>query len=191
MHINDNYVSIFDIAYQEFHKKHEVFISHNEIMNEIKKLSLDQTVNSLSDDSFGGYAVKEEIAALSSKWSKIDAIFTDLNNQIETMINHQNQGTIYLEPSKDMEQRLQTLRSQQDGTASNMDNISTNLNITKLSELISSLKNFEKMQDDLKQQISYCEQTVKEVKIDIDQMQNDAMLIEDERHLSRLLTVKI
>ena len=90
-----------------------------------------------------------------------------------------------------MEQRLQTLRSQQDGTASNMDNISTNLNITRLSELISSLKNFEKMQDDLKQQISYCEQTVKEVKIDIDQMQNDAMLIEDERHLSRLLKVKM
>ena len=101
-------------------------------MNEIKKLSLDQTVNSLSDDSFGSYAVKEEIAALSSKWSKIDAIFTDLNSQIETMINHQNKSTIYLEPSKDMEQRLQTLRSQQDGTASNMDNISTNLNITEL-----------------------------------------------------------
>ena len=91
----------------------------------------------------------------------------------------------------DMEQRLQTLRSQQDGTTSNMDNISKNLNITRLSELISSLKNFDKMQDDLKQQISYCEQTVKEVKIDIDQMQNDAMLIEDERHLSRLLKVKI
>ena len=160
-------------------------------MNEIKKLSLDQTVNSLSDDSFGSYAVKEEICALSSKWSKIDAIFTDLNSQIESMINHQNKSTIYLEPLKDMEQRLQTLRSQQDGTASNMDNISTNLNITRLSELISSLKNFDKMEDDLKQQISYCEQTVKEVKIDIDQMQNDAMLIEDERHLSRLLKVKI
>ena len=166
-------------------------MSHNEIMKEIKKLSQDQTVNSLSDDSFGSHTVKEEIDALSSKWSKIDAIFSDLNSQIETMISHQTNHTVYLEPLREMEQRLKELRSQNHKTASNMDDISTNLNITRLSELIDSLKSFESLEEDSRQQIINCEQTIKEVKIDIDQMQTEAILVEDERHLSRLLKVGV
>ena len=167
-----------------------MFISHNEIMNEIKKLSEDQTVNSLSDDSFGSHAVKEEIGALSSKWARIDAIFSDLNAQIETMINHQNKHSVYLESLTEMEQRLKNLRSHNHKTTSNMDDISTNLSITKLSELIESLKHFESLEEDLKHQINNCEQTIKEVKIDIDQMQTETILVEDERHLSRLLKVR-
>ena len=166
-------------------------MSHNEVMKEIKKLSHDQTVNSLSDDSFISHTVKEEIDALSSKWSKIDAIFSDLNSQIETMISHQTNHTVYLEPLKEMEQRLKDLRSRNQKATSNMDDISTNLNITRLSELIDSLKSFESLEEDSRQQISNCEQTIKEIKMNIDQMQTETILVEDERHLSRLLKVRV
>ena len=183
------------VAYQEFQKKREAFISHNEIMNEIKKLSADQSVNSLSDDSFGSYAVKEEIEQLSSKWSKIDAIFTDLNNQMASMIDHQTHSiylknsTIYLEPLNDMEQRLQKLRSQEEGKKSNIDDISTNLNITRLAELISSLKNFETLEKNVLSQINDAGGMINKAKLNIDKMESETVLTEDERHLSGLLRV--
>ena len=52
---------LLQLAFEDFQKKRKVFTSHSEIMNEIRKLSLDSSINSFTSQSFGSCAVKEEI----------------------------------------------------------------------------------------------------------------------------------
>ena len=64
-------------AIEDYDKKHTTFVSHNEIMEEIKKLSGHATFHLAS-----GNSIQDEITRLSAKWDYLDEKFKSTHDVI-------------------------------------------------------------------------------------------------------------
>ena len=167
-------------------------------MNEIRKLSLDTSINSFSSQSFGSCTVKEEIDKLSTKWEHLDSQFDECHNAImnkkEVLINKikeidgECQSNIYLESIPIMEKRLKELKLQRT-ESSNIDNISTNMNITKLTDLIENYGSFEILRQNSLSWINDTKSTINRAKQNIERMKEEAAIYQDEQSLLNLLKV--
>ena len=167
------------IVREDFEKKHNAFVAHNESMKEIQNLS-----QSTSTTSCQNYIVEEEVAKLSTKWDELKEKFNDIHAQVIdkkeapvvdknlTNVDEEARG-VYLEPLPNMEQKLDELES--DSTKkSNLNEISTKMTIIKLKELIANFRSF----DNLRQSSIAWTDTVQS-KIDIAKRNTDLMTDED------------
>ena len=182
------------IVREDFEKKHNAFVAHNESMKEIQNLS-----QSTSTTSCQNYIVEEEVAKLSTKWDELKEKFNDIHAQVidkkEAPVVDKNLANvdeeargIYLEPLPNMEQKLDELES--DSTKkSNLNEISTKMTIIKLKELIANFRSF----DNLRQSSIAWTDTVQS-KIDVAKRNTDLMtdedtLLQDEQTLTKVLQV--
>jgi hypothetical protein len=169
-------------------------------MNEIRKLSLDSSINSFSSQTFGSCSVKEEIDKLSTRWKHLDAQFNDRHNEIikkkETVtrklatVDSGSQNNIYLESIPIMEKRLKDLKTQH-AEPSNFADISTNMTITKLTDLIENYGSFEILRQNSLSWINDTKAGIHRAKQNIDQMAEESIIYQDEQFLTNLLKVKL
>ena len=167
-------------------------------MSEIRKLSLDSSINSFASQSFGSCTVKEEIDKLSARWKHLDAQFNDQHNEIlkkkETITSKltgeddNSQNNIYLESIPIMETRLRDLKSQK-AEPSNFADISTNMNITKLAGLIENYGSFEILRQNSLSWINDTNAGIHRAKQNINRMAEKSIIDQDEEFLTNLLKV--
>ena len=192
-----NGINIF-LALDNFQKKRAVFESHNATMLEIMNLSKDTDGNPFSISSFGSTSVKEEIDRLSSKWTGLEAKFNVIEKELlkaptilpskDTVVDETAENDVFLEPVTIMEKELENLRMQHK-PASNLSDISINLKVARLSDMISQLKEFENLREELNIWIEDVRSDIGRAKQNVDKMADEAIILQDEQFFVRLLEV--
>ena len=168
-------------------------------MNEIRKLSQDANLNAFSATSCGNYIVKDEIDKLSAKWDNLDEKFNGIYAQLmhkkaslidqEPSTDDSGLADIYLEPLSNMEQKLKDLEVRSTDK-SNME-ISTTMNITRLTELITNFRSFDNLRQSLSTWINTAQSKIDVAKRNIDLMEDEDTLLQDDQTLTKLLQVYI
>ena len=169
-------------AIDDYDKKHTTFVSHNEMMEEIKKLAGHATLHLAS-----GTNVTEEITRLSAKWDYLDEKFKSTHDVIlqkrssvqerdDVMPSESTASTLYLESLPDMENKLKDFDE-------------TNMAQTKLTELISDLKSFNDVKLSLEAWIKKVQLHIDLAEQQIARMENDKVLEEHRNVLENLLQV--
>ena len=186
------------LALDNFRKKRAVFESHNSTMLEIMKLSKDTDENPFSISSFGSTSVKEEIDRLSSKWSDLEAKFDVIQNEYlqapnilpnkDMVVDETAENDVFLESVTIMEKELENLRMQHK-QASNLSDISINLKVARLTDMISQLKEFENLREELNIWIEDVRSDIDRTKQNVDNMADEAIILQDEQFFVRLLEV--
>ena len=186
------------LALDNFQKKRAVFESHNATMLEIMKLSKDTDGNPFSISSFGSTSVKEEIDRLSSKWTGLEAKFNVIENELlkapkilpnkDTIVDETSENDVFLESVTIMEKELENLRMEHK-PASNLSDISINLKVARLSDMISQLKEFENLREELNIWIEDVRSDIGRAKQNVDKMADEAIILQDEQFFVRLLEV--
>lgn len=186
------------LALDNFQKKRAVFESHNATMLEIMKLSKDTDGNPFSISSFGSTSVKEEIDRLSSKWTVLETKFNVIQNELlqesnivpnkETVVDQTSDNDVFLESVPIMEKELENLRMQHKQPSYLFD-ISINLKVAKFSDMISQLKEFENLREELNIWIEDVRSDISRAKQNVDKMADEAIILQDEQFFVRLLEV--
>ena len=163
-------------------------------MLEIMNLSKDTDGNPFSISSFGSTSVKEEIDRLSSKWTGLEAKFNVIENELlkapnkDTVVDETAENDVFLESVTIMEKELENLRMQHK-PASNLSDISINLKVARLSDMISQLKEFENLREELNIWIEDVRSDIGRAKQNVDKMADEAIILQDEQFFVRLLEV--
>ena len=186
------------LALDNFQKKRAVFESHNSTMLEIMNLSKDTDGNPFSISSFGSTSVKEEIDRLSSKWTGLEIKFNAIENELlqapnilpnnDTVVDETAENDVFLDSVTIMEKKLENLRMQHK-QASNLSDISINLKVARLSDMISQLKEFENLREELNIWIEDVRSDIGRAKHNVDKMADEAIILQDEQFFVRLLEV--
>ena len=169
-------------AIEDYDKKHTTFVSHNERMEEIKKLSGHATFHLAS-----GNSVKDEITRLSAKWDYLDDKFksthdvilqkrSSLQEKDVVMPSESTASTQYLESLPEMENKLKDFDE-------------TNMAQTKLTELISDFKSFNDVKVSLEAWIKKVQLKIDSAEQQIARMESDKVLEEHRNILENLLQV--
>ena len=186
------------LALDNFQKKRAVFESHNSTMLEIMNLSKDTDGNPFSISSFGSTSVKEEIDRLSSKWTGLEIKFNAIENELlqapnilpnnDTVVDETAENDVFLDSVTIMEKELENLRMQHK-QASNLSDISINLKVARLTDMISQLKEFENLREELNIWIEDVRSDIGRAKQNVDKMADEAIILQDEQFFVRLLEV--
>ena len=167
-------------------------------MLEIMNLSKDTDGNPFSISSFGSTSVKEEIDRLSSKWTGLEIKFNAIENELlhapiilpnnDTVVDETAENDVFLDSVTIMEKELENLRMQHK-PASNLSDISINLKVARLSDMISQLKEFENLREELNIWIEDVRSDISRAKQNVDKMADEAIILQDEQFFVRLLEV--
>ena len=167
-------------------------------MLEILKLSKDTDGNPFSISSFGSTSVKEEIDRLSSKWTVLETKFNVIQNELlqesnilpnkDTVVDQTSDNDVFLESVPIMEKELENLRMQHK-QPSYLSDISINLKVAKLSDMVSQLKEFENLREELNIWIEDVRSDISRAKQNVDKMADEAIILQDEQFFVRLLEV--